>query len=217
MQPKFLGLLFSVEKNIVCGGADLVAFSFGWLPCKLCLTQESFRKRDKHLVNRCYMCKRDWESTDHLFLYRDCVRELWELSWMLFGCLGDVFVRFKTCWKLGGEQWFVKAVESVGMSINPIWLFPLNLYFEPPIFIYLFIGRINPIPAWLSLLSIWWRSLALAWHLFSVSRMSSPFMPLIYMWLLIEKEKEKKKREKREREIKINAKKEVIAGKWGLI
>lgn len=85
MQPKFLGLLFSVEKNIVCGGPNLVAFCFGWLPCKLCLTQESFRKRDKHLVNRCNMCNRDWESTDHLFLYRDCVRELWELSWMLFG------------------------------------------------------------------------------------------------------------------------------------
>lgn len=74
------------------------------------------------------MCKRDCESTNHLFLYCDCVRELWELSWIVLGVAWVMhLLNFKTSWKLGGGQWFVKAVESVGMSINPISLFPLNL------------------------------------------------------------------------------------------
>ena len=49
------------------------------------LTLDRLRRRGVPLVNRCFMCKREEESIDHLFLHCVTAGYLWQLFFSLFG------------------------------------------------------------------------------------------------------------------------------------
>ena len=49
------------------------------------LTHDQIQKRGSHLANRCFLCKRNEETIDHLLLHCAITRVLWELLCSLFG------------------------------------------------------------------------------------------------------------------------------------
>ena len=81
-----------------------VAF-FTWTAAKgRILTLDSLRKRDICVVNRCCMCKNDWESMDHLLIHclfafslRSFVFSLFGISWVM----PKQVVEFLACWLRG--------------------------------------------------------------------------------------------------------------------
>ena len=40
------------------------------------------------MIDRCCMCKKDDKTIDHLLMYCLIARELWNLVFSLFGCIG---------------------------------------------------------------------------------------------------------------------------------
>ena len=62
-----------------------VAF-FVWIAAlRKCLTIDNLRKRKVWILNWCYMCKRNGESVDHLFLHCPLASDLWATVLGLFG------------------------------------------------------------------------------------------------------------------------------------
>jgi hypothetical protein len=65
------------------------------------LTTDNLCERRLILLDWCCMCKRDGESIDHLFLHCPLARELWDLSFSMFGVdwvmLSSV-LGLLTCW-----------------------------------------------------------------------------------------------------------------------
>jgi hypothetical protein len=65
------------------------------------LTLDNLRKRQVVVVNRCFMCKKDGESIDHLLLHCKVAHALWcnifsrlDLSWFMFSSVLDLCA----CW-----------------------------------------------------------------------------------------------------------------------
>ena len=59
---------------------------FTWTAAKgRILTLDNLRKRDICVVNRCCMCKHDWESVDHLLIHCPFASHLWSYVFTLFG------------------------------------------------------------------------------------------------------------------------------------
>ena len=50
-----------------------------------CLTIDNLRKRKVWILDWCYMCKRNGESVEHLFLHCSFARDLWSMVLGLFG------------------------------------------------------------------------------------------------------------------------------------
>jgi hypothetical protein len=75
-----------------------VAF-FAWsVALQKILTMDNFRKRHVIVVNRCYLCKRNWESLNHLLLHCEVACALWNaflchfgLSWVMPSRVVDLF------------------------------------------------------------------------------------------------------------------------------
>jgi len=63
------------------------------------LTVDNFRKRHINIMDRCYLCKRDEESVDHLFLHCDVASALWNNIFAL--CFGLCLVELSTCLLVG--------------------------------------------------------------------------------------------------------------------
>jgi hypothetical protein len=65
------------------------------------LTADNLRKRKIIIVDRCYLCKRDGETVDHLLLHCDVATTLWNhvfsrfgMSWVIPRRVVDLFA----CW-----------------------------------------------------------------------------------------------------------------------
>ena len=60
---------------------------FSFLPAALrkCLTIDNLHKRKVWILDWCYMCKRNGESVDHLFLHCHFASDLWTMVLGLFG------------------------------------------------------------------------------------------------------------------------------------
>ena len=51
------------------------------------LTLDNIKKRGWEVANRCYFCKKEEESTDHLLFHCDLTRDLMELCFFLVWCV----------------------------------------------------------------------------------------------------------------------------------
>ena len=56
-----------------------VAFFVWTVALRKCLTTDNLRKRKMWILNWCYMCKRNGESVDHLFLHCPLASDLWSM------------------------------------------------------------------------------------------------------------------------------------------
>ena len=79
-----------------------VAFFVWTAALRKCLTIDNLRKRKVWILNWCYMCKRNGESVDHLFLHCPFALDLWS---MVLGLFGVSWVMLRTvlgllwCWQ----------------------------------------------------------------------------------------------------------------------
>jgi hypothetical protein len=87
------------------------------------LTLDNLRKRQVVVVNRCYMCKKDGESVDHLLLHCEVAHALWcnifsqfGLSWVMPRCASDLCA----CWCSSGRT--SSAVVWKMVSICIFWM-----------------------------------------------------------------------------------------------
>jgi hypothetical protein len=85
------------------------------------LTLDNLRKRQVVVVNRCYMCKKDGESIDHLLLHCEVAHALWcnifsrlGLSWVMPRCVSDLCA----CWCSSG-----RTRSAVVWKMMPICIF----------------------------------------------------------------------------------------------
>jgi hypothetical protein len=65
------------------------------------LTTENLRKRKIIIVDRCYLCKRDGETVDHLLLHCDMASTLWNHVFSRFGMswvMPRRVVNLFSCW-----------------------------------------------------------------------------------------------------------------------
>jgi hypothetical protein len=141
----------------VCGGLRLPQgqLFFVWSAAlgKI-LTLDNLRKRQVVVVNRCYMCKKDGESVDHLLLHCEVAHALWcnifswlGLSWVMPSCVSDLCAcrcssgrtKSDVVWKMGPICYFwtlwrernnrcFKDVESSMEAIIASFLYPLYLW-----------------------------------------------------------------------------------------
>jgi hypothetical protein len=93
-----------------------VAF-FAWVAAlgKI-LTLDNLRKRQVIVIDRCCMCKKNWESVDHLLLHYEVTCLLWNaifsrfsLSWVMPRRVVDLFA----CWWTGGRSQSVVVWKMV--------------------------------------------------------------------------------------------------------
>ena len=62
-----------------------VAFFVWTTALRKCLTIDNLHKRKVWILDWCYMCKRNGESIDHLFLHCPLASDLWSMVLGLFG------------------------------------------------------------------------------------------------------------------------------------
>ena len=88
------------------------------------LTIDNLQKRGITLVNRCYMCKGESESVDHLLLHCKVARALWELA---INCLGICWAapNFVSSHLLAWEGMFGKKVRK---KHKAGWMFPQVIF-----------------------------------------------------------------------------------------
>jgi hypothetical protein len=85
------------------------------------LTLDNLRKRQVIVVNRCYMCKKEGESVDHLLLHCEVAHALWcnifsrlGLSWVMPSCVSELCA----CWCSSG-----RTRSAVVWKMVPICIF----------------------------------------------------------------------------------------------
>jgi hypothetical protein len=85
------------------------------------LTLDNLRKRQVVVINRCFMCKKDGESVDHLLLHCEVARALWcnilsqlGLSWVMPSSVLDLCA----CWCSFG-----RTRSAVVWKMVPICIF----------------------------------------------------------------------------------------------
>lgn len=92
--------------NVIC---------FTWIAIQeACLTQDNLIKRSFQFPNRCYMCRQDAETTNHLLLHCSVVYDIWCMFYSIFG-LSWVMPQIT---KEAVEVW---SSWKVGKSIKKIW------------------------------------------------------------------------------------------------
>jgi hypothetical protein len=82
---------------------------FAWLAAlgKI-FTMDSLWKWRVIVVDRCYMCKRNWEFVDHLFLYFEVSCAIWNVFFSQFGLSWVIprrVVNLYACWWIAGSTW----------------------------------------------------------------------------------------------------------------
>jgi hypothetical protein len=82
------------------------------------LTVDNLRKRKIIIVDRCYLCKRDGESVDHLLLHCDVASTLWNhvfswfgMSWVMPRRVMNLFA----CWWKAGRPRSTAAWKMVNL------------------------------------------------------------------------------------------------------
>lgn len=82
--------------------APMKVSCFEWLVAKkACLTQDNLQRRGFQLVNRCYMCKEETETINHLFLHCRAATPLWQLFLNILGIkwvMPSTTAELLSCW-----------------------------------------------------------------------------------------------------------------------
>ncbi|GFS36239.1 hypothetical protein Acr_00g0044890 [Actinidia rufa] len=81
---------------------------FGWAAARgAILTMDNLRRRKIVVIEWCYMCKRNAESTDHLLIHCDVASELWRCVYAIFGVQWVMPATIKelfACWSQGRSR-----------------------------------------------------------------------------------------------------------------
>jgi hypothetical protein len=109
------------SKSVWWNQAPPMAAFFAWTTAlgKI-LTVDNLRKRKIIIMDRCYLCKRDGESVDHLLLHCDVASTLWNLvfsrfgmSWVMPSRVIDLFA----CWWKAGRLMSAAVWKMVPICI----------------------------------------------------------------------------------------------------
>ena len=79
-----------------------VAFFVWTVALRKCLTTDNLRKRKMWILNWCYMCKRNGELVDYLFLHYPFAMDLWSMVLSLFGVtrvMPHIVLGLLGCWQ----------------------------------------------------------------------------------------------------------------------
>ena len=121
--------------------ATKVAF-FTWTTAKRkILTMDNLQNRNICVVELCCMCKKSWESKDHLLLRCDFANNLWSLLFWLFGLHWFMLKRvlvLLACWKervarhcsadLWGQRFHHASCGLFGENTMNVLLKGLNIH-----------------------------------------------------------------------------------------
>ncbi|XP_070026633.1 uncharacterized protein [Nicotiana sylvestris] len=93
----------------------LKVICFSWTALyEACLTQENLVKKNFQLVNRCYMCQRDAETNNQLFLHCRVAADIWSMFCSVFGISRVMPYNMKEAF----QSW---ASCKVDKTIKNIW------------------------------------------------------------------------------------------------
>ena len=108
--------IFETLTLMTCRDFQILNFNHISLTLRKCLMIDNLHKRKVWILDWCYMCKRNGESVDHLFLHCPLASDLWSM----------VFGPFWSFLGYAAHSFGVIMVLARQLSSSPKWLYLIH-------------------------------------------------------------------------------------------